>query len=115
VTEPSAADPGADPSPKSADLAIGSNKKTPFAGPYKERMMGLEPTTFCEESEHVGEHFLGWFLEEQREEIASMGALLAVVDRATAANMLLAEDYLTRSAVAAEPSTPSPPAAGGAL
>jgi bacterioferritin B len=67
------------------------------------------------EREHVGEHFLGWFLEEQREEVASMSALLAVVDRATT-NMLLVEDYLSRiSLPAAEPSTPSPPAAGGAL
>ena len=69
-----------------------------------------------EDGEHVGEHFLGWFLEEQREEVASMASLLAVIDRATPANMLLVEEYLTRSSVAAtEPSTPSPPAAGGEL
>lgn len=69
-----------------------------------------------EERDHVGEHFLGWFLEEQREEVASMTSLLAVIDRATTANMLLIEDYLTRIAVpAADPSTPSPPAAGGEL
>jgi ferritin len=68
-----------------------------------------------EEGEHVGEHFLGWFLEEQREEVASMASLLAVIDRATS-NMLLVEDYLARVAVtAAEPSTPSPAAAGGEL
>jgi len=69
-----------------------------------------------EEGEHVGEHFLGWFLDEQREEVASMNALLAVIDRAGAGNMLLVEDYLTRGSVsAAEPSSPAPPAAGGAL
>jgi ferritin len=69
-----------------------------------------------EEHEHVGEHFLGWFLEEQREEVASMSSLLAVIDRATTANMLLVEDYLARVATpAAEPSTPSPPVAGGEL
>jgi ferritin len=69
-----------------------------------------------EDGEHVGEHFLGWFLEEQREEVASMASLLAVIDRATPSNMLLVEDYLARIAVtAAEPSTPSPPAAGGEL
>jgi bacterioferritin B len=68
-----------------------------------------------EERELVGEHFLGWFLEEQREEVASMSALLAVIDRA-ATNMLLVEDYLSRIALpAAELSTPAPPAAGGAL
>ena len=69
-----------------------------------------------EEHDHVGEHFLGWFLEEQREEVASMSSLLAVVDRATTANMLLVEDYLARIASpASEPSTPAPPAAGGEL
>ena len=68
------------------------------------------------DGEHIGEHFLGWFLEEQREEVASMASLLAVVDRATPANMLLVEEYLARMAVAAaEPSTPAPPAAGGEL
>jgi bacterioferritin B len=72
--------------------------------------------TAREEGEHVGEHFLGWFLEEQREEVASMASLLAVIDRASPANMLLVEEYLARVAVtAAEPSTPSPAAAGGEL
>ncbi|MGZ8717535.1 MAG: ferritin [Gaiellaceae bacterium] len=69
-----------------------------------------------DEHEHVGEQFLGWFLDEQREEVASMASLLAVIDRATTANMLLVEDYLARVAgPAAEPSTPAPPAAGGEL
>jgi ferritin len=69
-----------------------------------------------EQREHVGEHFLGWFLEEQREEVASMSALLAVIDRATTENMLLVEDYLARGATtAAAPSTPAPPVAGGEL
>jgi ferritin len=68
------------------------------------------------EHEYVGEQFLGWFLEEQREEVASMTALLAVVDRAGTTNMLLVEDYLARATVsAAAPSAAAPPAAGGAL
>ena len=37
----------------------------------------------AERVEYVGEQFLGWFLEEQREEVASMSSLLAVVERAT--------------------------------
>ena len=50
----------------------------------------------------------GWFLDEQREEIARMSALLAVVDRAGTDNMLMVEEYLAgkrdrRSAV--EPCT----------
>jgi bacterioferritin B len=70
-----------------------------------------------EERDHVGEHFLGWFLDEQREEVASMSALLAVIDRAGTDQMLLVEDYLVRSGglSADEPSSPAPPAAGGAL
>jgi bacterioferritin B len=70
-----------------------------------------------EDSEYVGEQFLGWFLEEQREEVASMTTLLAVIDRAGLENMLLVEDYLVRAAgaTAAPPSAPAPPAAGGAL
>ena len=69
-----------------------------------------------EENDHVGEQFLHWFLEEQREEVASMSALLAVVERAGADQLLLVEDYLSRTAViAAEPSSTAPPAAGGAL
>jgi bacterioferritin B len=68
-----------------------------------------------EENDLVGEQFLHWFLQEQREEVASMSSLLAVVERA-GDNLLLAEEYLSRiSVAAAEPSTPAPPAAGGAL
>jgi ferritin len=69
-----------------------------------------------EGSEHVGEQFLGWFLAEQREEVASMAELLSVIDRAGTENMLLVEDYLARVAVsAAEPTGAAPPAAGGTL
>ena len=68
-----------------------------------------------EENDLVGEQFLGWFLAEQREEIASMSALLTIVERA-GENLLLVEDYLARSGVpVAGPTAPSPPAAGGAL
>jgi bacterioferritin B len=69
-----------------------------------------------EENEHVGEQFLGWFLAEQREEVASMATLLSVIDRASTQNMLLVEDYLARIAVSAtEPMSVPPPAAGGSL
>jgi bacterioferritin B len=72
--------------------------------------------TARDDHEHVGEQFLGWFLEEQREEVASMSALLAVIDRAGTTNLLLVEDYLSRTSVSAsEPTRPAPPAAGGAL
>jgi len=68
------------------------------------------------ENEYLGEQFLGWFLDEQREEVASMSSLLAVIDRAGVDNMLLVEDYLARAnASTAGPSNPVPPAAGGNL
>ncbi|HEV8248886.1 MAG TPA: ferritin [Gaiellaceae bacterium] len=68
-----------------------------------------------EENDLVGEQFLHWFFEEQREEVASMSSLLAVVDRSRD-NLLLVEEYLARTSVsAAEPSGAAPPAAGGAL
>src|SRR6186997_3532760 len=49
-----------------------------------------------EEGELVGEQFLHWFLQEQREEVASMTELLAVVDRGKD-NQLTVEEHLSRS------------------
>jgi len=58
---------------------------------------------------------LDWFLKEQREEVASMSALLAVVERA-ADNLLLAEENLSRNQIGDAGVDPTaPPAAGGAL
>ncbi len=72
--------------------------------------------TARDEQDYVGEQFLGWFLAEQREEVASMANLLTVIDRAGTDNLLLVEDYLARGTpTAAQPSAPAPPAAGGAL
>ena len=69
-----------------------------------------------EEEELVGAQFLDWFLKEQREEVASMSDLLAVVTRASESNLLLAEEYLARHQVGDQGEDPSaPPAAGGAL
>jgi len=69
-----------------------------------------------EEVDLVGEQFLHWFLQEQREEVASMSDLLKLVERAAASNLLLIEDHLarTRSGDAAVEAS-APPAAGGAL
>jgi ferritin len=69
-----------------------------------------------EEQDLVGEQFLHWFLSEQREEVASMSTLLAVVERASTSNLLLVEDYLARTAIGeGGPEASAPPAAGGAL
>jgi bacterioferritin B len=68
-----------------------------------------------EEDNLVGAQFLDWFLKEQREEVASMSSLLAIVERA-AENVLLAEEYLSRHQVGDAGVDPTaPPAAGGAL
>ncbi|HZR93947.1 MAG TPA: ferritin [Gaiellaceae bacterium] len=70
-----------------------------------------------EENDLVGEQFLHWFLQEQREEVSSMSQLLAIVQRASGSNLLLVEEFLARTAVGDEgtPQAGAPPAAGGAL
>ena len=68
------------------------------------------------EGDHVGEQFLYWFLQEQREEVSSMSDLLKVVERALESNILLVEDYLARNPVGDQgDAANAPPAAGGAL
>jgi bacterioferritin B len=68
-----------------------------------------------EEGELVGEQFLHWFLQEQREEVASMAELLAVVERGKD-NLLTVEEHLSRAAGGANAlEAGAPPAAGGAL
>ena len=79
-----------------------------------EQIVGLAAVA-REENDLVGAQFLDWFLKEQREEVASMSALLAVVERA-ADNLLLAEDHLSRHQIGDAGVDPTaPPAAGGAL
>ena len=69
-----------------------------------------------EEGDLVGEQFLHWFLQEQREEVSSMSDLLKIVERASESNIMLAEDYLSRNTVGDQgEATNAPPAAGGAL
>ena len=69
------------------------------------------------ENDLVGEQFLHWFLQEQREEVASMSALLTLVKRAADSNLLLVEEYLARTSVGDQggPEAAAPAAAGGAL
>jgi ferritin len=68
-----------------------------------------------EEGELVGEQFLHWFLQEQREEVASMTDLLAVIERGRD-NLLLVEEHLSRAAGDENPlEAGAPPAAGGTL
>ncbi len=69
-----------------------------------------------DEGDLVGEQFLHWFLQEQREEVASMSTLLATMERA-GDNLLLVEEYLVRNQVGGGggPAAAAPEAAGGAL
>ena len=68
-----------------------------------------------EEDDLVGEQFLHWFLQEQREEVSSMSALLNVAKRSRD-NVMLIEDYLARESGGENPlEAGGPPAAGGAL
>ena len=67
------------------------------------------------EGDLVGEQFLHWFLQEQREEVSSMSALLHVVERSKD-NVMLVEDYLARESGGENAlEAGAPPAAGGAL
>jgi bacterioferritin B len=68
-----------------------------------------------DEGDLVGENFLSWFLDEQREEVASMSALLTLVERAQGSSILLVEEHLARNAGGGEEPAGAPPAAGGAL
>ncbi len=71
--------------------------------------------TAREEGDLIGEQFMHWFLQEQREEVSSMSALLQVVERLRD-NVMLVEDYLARESGGENPvEAGAPPAAGGAL
>ena len=68
-----------------------------------------------EEGDLVGEQFLHWFLQEQREEVASMTELLTTVERGKD-NLLQVEEFLARQGGGeSRLEGGAPPAAGGAL
>ena len=71
--------------------------------------------TAREEGDLVAEQFMHWFLQEQREEVSSMSALLDVVSRSRD-NVMHVEDFLARESGGENPlEAGAPPAAGGAL
>jgi ferritin len=79
-----------------------------------EQISGLALTA-REEGDLVAEQFMHWFLQEQREEVSSMSALLQVMERLRD-NIMLVEEYLAREAGGESPlEQGAPPAAGGAL
>ena len=70
--------------------------------------------TARDEGDYLGEQFLQWFLKEQVEEVAQMGTLLNIVDRA-GDNLFNVEDFLAREQVGEDAATNQPTAAGGAV
>jgi bacterioferritin B len=62
----------------------------------------------------LSEQFMQWFLKEQVEEVATMSALLKVVERSPDRPMDV-EEYLAREQTSASVDPTAPPAAGGAL
>jgi ferritin len=67
--------------------------------------------TAREESDYASEQFLQWFIKEQVEEVASMGALLAVVSRNRDALENI-EEYVARESGSEGGDTSAPPVAG---
>jgi ferritin len=68
-----------------------------------------------DEGDLVGEQFLLWFLQEQREEVSSMNDLLHVAERSRD-DVMDIEDFLARESGGENPlEQGAPPAAGGAL
>ena len=87
-----------------------SAPRTNFADPVAPVALALE------QERQVTTQFLHWFLQEHREEVASMSDLLRLVERALESNILLAEESLARSQIGTDgPEATAPPAAGGAL
>ena len=70
--------------------------------------------TAREVGDYQGEQFMGWFLKEQVEEVASMSTLLKIVQRSRS-NPMQVEEYLAREALGEAADPTAPPAAGGAL
>jgi ferritin len=66
-----------------------------------------------EEGDFLSENFMGWFLKEQVEEVASMSALLKVAERSSD-NPDRLEEYLAREQPGEAGADPTaPPVAGG--
>ena len=71
--------------------------------------------TAREEGDLVGEQFMHWFLQEQREEVSSMSSLFDVVKRSRE-SIVHVEEFLARESGGENPlEAGAPPAAGGAL
>ena len=66
-----------------------------------------------EEGDLTSEQFLSWFLKEQVEEVATMSALLQVVERSRD-NPMQAEDFVAREHSGGAGTDPTAPPVAGA-
>ena len=84
----------------------------------QERTVGEEISALAalarEEGDYQSEHFLGWFLKEQIEEVSTMSGLLNIVER-TRDRPDLAEEHLAREGRDTASDPTAPPVAGGEL
>ena len=58
-----------------------------------------------EERNHIALRFLDWFVTEQLEEVTTISALLAIVERAGEDSLLYVEDYVARHGIEGPEST----------
>lgn len=67
-----------------------------------------------DEGDYLGEQFMGWFLKEQVEEVATISSLVRIAERA-GANLFHLEDFVARELAGTTTDASAPKAAGGAL
>lgn len=53
-------------------------------------------TVAIDEKDYIGQHFLGWFVSEQLEEVSSMENLLRMVRRAGEARLLFVDNHVRK-------------------
>lgn len=62
---------------------------------------------------HIARRFLDWFVDEQLEEMTTMGSLLQVIQRAGKDRLIYVEDYLAREGAAPPLDSAASPGDGG--
>ena len=67
-----------------------------------------------DEGDYLGEQFMGWFLKEQVEEVATISTLVRVAERA-GTNVFHVEDFVARELTRGGADATAPKAAGGNL
>ena len=85
---------------------------------HQERVVTEQVTRLAgvarDEGDYLGEQFMGWFLNEQVDEVALMTTLLRVADRA-GHNLFQLEDFVAREVPGPSTDSAAPRVAGGRL